>query len=162
MPVDVRAATEADLDRLVELNQVVQGLHAALYPGDFKPTADPVEMRTFFAARLDGPHSAIGIAETDGIPVGYVLFDVQVRPETPLTPPRARLYVQHIAVAAAARRRGVAAALMRYVEGRALFEGIDEIALDIWSANLDAQHFFAAQGFAAFNVTLRKTLAEPR
>jgi ribosomal protein S18 acetylase RimI-like enzyme len=48
---------------------------------------------------------------------------------------------------------------MRYVEHRAASEGIDEIALDTWAANLDAQQFFRAQGFAVFNVMLRKKLA---
>jgi hypothetical protein len=48
---------------------------------------------------------------------------------------------------------------MHYVEHQAASEGIDEIALDTWAANLDAQHFFGSQGFAAFNVVLRKTLA---
>lgn len=48
---------------------------------------------------------------------------------------------------------------MRYVERRAASEGVDEIALDVWSANLDAQRFFDAHGFAPFNVALRKKLA---
>ncbi|MBN8942427.1 MAG: GNAT family N-acetyltransferase [Rhizobiales bacterium] len=160
MPAKIRAASQADLDSLVALNQVVQSLHATLYPGDFKAAVDPAALRAYFAARLDGPHAGTAIAEIDAKPVGYVLFDVQVRPETPLTPNRARLYVQHIAVAPEARRCGVATALMRHVEARAMFEGIDEIALDTWAANHDAQRFFAALGFAVFNVALRKTLAE--
>ena len=49
--------------------------------------------------------------------------------------------------------------LMHYVEHQAALEGIDEVALDTWVANLDAQHFFGSQGFAAFNVVLRKKLA---
>jgi ribosomal protein S18 acetylase RimI-like enzyme len=159
MSVKVRAASEADLDALVQLNQVVQNLHAVLYPGDFKQVADPSAVRTFFAARLAGSKSAIGIAEADRVPVGYVWFEVQVRPETPFTLPPPRIYVHHISVAPEARRRGIAAALMRYVEHRAASEGIHEIALDTWAANLDAQHFFGSQGFATFNVALRKKLA---
>ncbi|WP_163628669.1 hypothetical protein, partial [Morganella morganii] len=69
-----------------------------LYPDDFKEVVDPAALRTYFAARLDGPHAGTVIAEIDAEPVGYVLFEVQVRPETPLTPNRARLHVQHIAV----------------------------------------------------------------
>ena len=159
MSVKVRAASDEDLDALIQLNQVVQRLHAALYPGDFTHAVDPSAVRTFFAARLSSPTSAIGIAEADRIPVGYVWFEVQARPETPFTPPRPRIYVHHIAVAPEARRRGIAAALMRYVEHRAALEGIGEIALDMWAANLDAQHFFGAQGFTVFNMLLRKKLA---
>ena len=159
MSVQVRAALNVDLDALIQLNRVVQSLHVALYPGDFTQMVDPCAVRSFFAARLAGPKSAIGIAEADRVPVGYVWFEVQARPETPFTPPRHRVYVHHIAVAPEARRRGIATTLMHYVEHQAASEGIDEIALDTWAANLDAQHFFGSQGFAAFNVVLRKTLA---
>ena len=159
MPVEVRVASEADFAALIRLNQIVQNLHAELYPGDFKQEVDQSAVTTFFAARLADPKCAIAIAEADCMPVGYVWFEVQARPETPFTPPRPRIYVHHISVAPEARRRGIAAALMRYVEHRAASEGIDEIALDTWAANLDAQHFFRAQGFAVFNVMLRKKLA---
>src|SRR5208282_6148765 len=109
MSVEVRAALEVDLDALIQLNRVVQSLHAALYPGDFTQEVDPSAVRTFFAARLASPKSAIVIAEADRVPVGYVWLEVQVRPETPFTPRRPRIYVHHIAVAPEARRRGIAA-----------------------------------------------------
>ena len=159
MTMEVRAASEADFDALVQLNRVVQRLHAALYPSDFKQEIDPCAVRAFFASRLAAPKSGIGIAEAYGVPIGYVWFEVQAQPETPFRPPRPRIYVHHISVAPEARRRGIAAALMRYVEHRAASQGIDEIALDTWAANLDAQRFFRAQGFAVFNVMLRKKLA---
>ena len=54
MSVEVRAASEADLDALIQLNRLVQNLHAALYPGDFKSVAEPSAVREFFAARLAG------------------------------------------------------------------------------------------------------------
>src|SRR5262249_28659982 len=128
-------------------------------PGDFTQMVDPCAVRSFFEAQLADPKSAIGIAEADRAPVGYVWFEVQARPETPFTLPRHRIYVHHIAVAPEARRRGIATALMLYVEHQAASEAIDEIALDTWAANVDAQHFFGSQGFAVFNVMLRKKLA---
>jgi hypothetical protein len=71
MSVEVRAALEVDLDALIQLNHVVQSLHAVLYPGDFTQMVDPCAVRSFFAARLAGPKSAIGIAEADRVPIGY-------------------------------------------------------------------------------------------
>ena len=158
MSAEVRAALAADLDALMQLNEVVQSLHADLYPGDFTRAVDPSALSAYFAARLANAQSAIGIAEADRVPVGYVSFDVQARPATPFSLPRSRIYVHQIVVAPAARRRGIATALMRYVEHRAVAEGIDEIALNTWTDNLDAQRFFGSQGFAAFNVMLRKKL----
>ena len=86
---------------------------------------------------------------------------MQARPETAFNPFRARIYVHNISVAPDARRRGVATALMRYVERRAASEGINEIALDTWVANLDARRLFEALGFVEFNVVLRKKLDDP-
>ncbi|CAN7553881.1 N-acetyltransferase family protein [Mesorhizobium sp. LjRoot246] len=158
MSVEVKAASEEDLEALIRLNQVVQDLHAALYPDDFKQATDPLSVRRFFAARLVGPKRKIGIAKANHVPVGYVWFEVQARPETPFTLPRPRIYVHHISVVPDARRRGIATALMRHVEQQALSEGINEIALDTWVDNLDARQFFISQGFAVLNVALRKKL----
>ena len=118
MTMEVRAASEADFDALVQPNQVVQRLHAALYPSDFKQEVDPCAVRAFFASRLAAPKNGIGIAEAYGVPIGYVWFEVQAQPETPFRPPRPRIYVHHISVAPEARRRGTATALLRYVEHR--------------------------------------------
>ena len=159
MSAEVRAALETDLDALMQLCKVVQSLHVALYPGDFKPALDPSALRAYFAERLTSPTNAIGIAEADGVVVGYVSFDVQARPATTFSLPRSRIYVHQIVVAPAARRRGIATALMRHVEQRAVAEGIGEIALNTWADNSDAQRFFPSQGFTAFNVMMRKTLA---
>ena len=159
MPIVVRAASGVDFYTLITLNQVVQSLHAALYPSDFKPVADPAAVKALFATHIDAPESGIGIAEIDRAPVGYVFFEVQARPETGFSPARPRMYVHHLSVAAEARRQGVATALMEYIEQRADSDGINEIVLDVWAANLDAQHFFCSQGFVAFNVVLRKKLA---
>jgi ribosomal protein S18 acetylase RimI-like enzyme len=162
MAVNVRNASVTDLGVIIWLNQVVQNLHAALYPEDFKEVADPSAVGVFFAGRLTDPNCALGIAEADGVPVGYVWFELQVRPETPFTPSRRRIYVHHVSVAPEARRRGIATALFHFVEQRAASENIREIALHAWAANLDAQHFFGSLGFVPLRMGLRKSLSEVR
>ena len=160
MSADVRAAQEAHLEALIQLNQVVQSVHAALYPGDFTQVLDPSAVGAYFAPRLAGPNTAVGLAEAEHRPVGCVSIEMEVRGETAFMP-RSRLYVHQIAVAPAARRRRVATALMRYVEHRGASEGIDRIVLNTWTGNVDAQRFFASLGSTAFNVMLRKKLAGP-
>jgi hypothetical protein len=65
MSLDVRDATHADINTLIRLNEVVQSLHAALYPDAFKRLADPPAARAFFAERMADPKSSITIVETD-------------------------------------------------------------------------------------------------
>ena len=111
MTLEVRAASDANLDALVRLNRAVQTWHAAQYPDDFKRAADPSAVKAFFALRLDDPKSAIGIAEADRLPVGYVWSEVQPRPK--------RRSIHHgrvptSAVGPDARRRQIGAALVKY------------------------------------------------
>ena len=122
MSVVVRAASEADFDALISLNQVVQSLHAALYPRDFKPTIDRSAAKALFAARLAAPESGIGIAEVNRTAVGYVWFEVQARPEA-FNPFRARIYVHNISVAPDARRRGVVNSLDEVCRAASRFGG---------------------------------------
>jgi ribosomal protein S18 acetylase RimI-like enzyme len=157
MGVSVRPALTADLDSLVEMNRVVQGLHAELYPTDFKAVVDPSAVKAFLASRLAAHDPIVALAEADQMPAGYMLAQLQPRPETPFNPSRPRIYIHHVAVAPVARRRGVGTALFQYVQQQAADLGIATVALDVWAANLPAQQFFASLGFTAFNLSLRKT-----
>jgi GNAT superfamily N-acetyltransferase len=112
----------------------------------------------WFTARLGEPDSVIAIAEAHATPIGYVWFELQTRPETLFNPPRRRIYLHHVSVLPDARRRGVATALLHFVAQRAAVEGITDIMLDTWTANADAQVFFAARGFAPLQMVFRKTL----
>ena len=158
MQVEVRAATEADLDALVALNQVIQVPHATLYPEDFNAEIDAVATQARFAALLTEARNDLIVATVDGVVAGYVWIELQVRPPSPFYNRRDRIYVHHVGVAEAARRHGVAAALFRHVEQRARSSGIGDIYLESWAANHDAHTFFAAQGFTRLKVMFRKRL----
>ena len=158
MATTVRFASAADIDTLLFLNAEVQSLHATLYPENFKPTADAEGLRTMFAARLANPETRIALAEAGGAPVGYVYFETQALAETPFSPARRRVYLRHLCVVKAMQRRGVATALLRVVEQHAAAEGLSEIAVDAWAANVGALSFFQSRGFTALNIVLRKTV----
>jgi ribosomal protein S18 acetylase RimI-like enzyme len=139
MTISVRVASAADIDVIVRLNRDVQRLHAELEPSFFKSNFDNEEVAAFFAAKLALAENQIRLADGDDCPDGYVWFEVQQHPETPLTFARKRIYIHHLSVRASARRRGVASALLRQVEAEALIGGITNIALDAWAANKSAQ-----------------------
>ena len=159
MPVEVRAAAKADLDALVALNQVIQGVHAALYPGDFNAEVDVAAARDRFASLLTEARNDLLVATLDGDVVGYVWIEHEVRPPSPFYNRRDRVYVHHVGVAPSARRHGVAAALFREVERRARAAGIADLYLESWAANDEAHRFFAAQGFARLKLMFRKRLS---
>ena len=158
MTISVRVASAADIDAIVRLNRDVQQLHAELEPSFFKSNVDSEEVAAFFAAKLALSENHIRLADGGDGPNGYVWFEVQERPETPLTLARKRIYIHHLSVQGRARRHGIASALLRQVEAEALIRGITSIALDTWAANGSARSFFEARGFTPFNLSLGKRL----
>jgi GNAT superfamily N-acetyltransferase len=159
METSVRRASISDLEVIVELNRVVQRVHALLEPTFFKAVTRDGEIAAFFADRLASEDNYIALAYREGRPVGYVWFEKQVRRETPFTFERKSLYVHHIAVEELVRRRGVASALLSHVQAEARAWGIERIVLDAWVANQAAHVFFEKQGFLPIIVALRKSLA---
>lgn len=156
MTISVRVASAADIDDIIRLNRDVQQLHAELEPSFFKSNINNEEVAAFFAAKLALSENHIRLADSGDGPTGYVWFEVQDRPETPLTLARKRIYIHHLSVQAGARRHGIAAALLRQVEAEALIGGITNIALTTWAANGSARSFFEACGFTPFKLSLGK------
>jgi ribosomal protein S18 acetylase RimI-like enzyme len=156
--ISIRMASDVDIDAIVRLNRDVQQLHAEIEPSFFKSDTDDKEIAVFFAEKLATSGNYIRLAGGGDGPNGYVWFEVQERPDTPLTLARKRIYIHHLTVKAGARRHGIASALLRQVEAEALAGGITSIALDTWAANGSARSFFEARGFTPFNLTLGKRL----
>jgi ribosomal protein S18 acetylase RimI-like enzyme len=158
MRISLRVASATDIDDIVRLNRDVQQLHAELEPSFFKSNVNNEEVAAFFAAKLALSENHIRLADSGDGPIGYVWFEVQDRPETPLTLARKRIYIHHLSVQAGARRHGIASALLRRVEAEALADGITNIALDTWAANGSARGFFESRGFTPFNFSLGRRL----
>ena len=161
MPLLIRAATNNDFAVLAQLNEPVQSLHAALYPADFKGNVDAVNIASFFGRAAARAESSIAIAEHNGVPVGYIWFDISAHPENVFKPPQSFVYIHHVSVAADSRRRGVGSAMLAYAKQKAHAAGVDEVQLDTWIANVEAQRLFEAHGFMPFIVMLRRTILAP-
>lgn len=159
MTLTIEPAGSADAPLLARLNREIQQVHATLEPSFFRSDTDDEEVAAFFAAKLALPENWFRFAVLDGRPCGYVWFEVQDRPQTPLTRPRKRLYIPHLSVEADSRGRGVGSALMARVEAEAAVAGIVAIALDSWAANGPARAFYAGRGYRPFNITLGKRLS---
>ena len=51
--------------------------------------------------------------------------------------------------------------MLAYAKEKAHAAGVDEVRLDTWIANVEAQRFFEAHGFAPFIVMLRRPVLTP-
>ena len=152
----VRKATLDDVDAIVRLNTIVQGLHHRELPERFKPP-DPAtyaptvrawlieENRTWFLAELEG-----------GEPVGYALAVRRERPENPLTRRQIVVELEQIAVDPVVRRQGIGSALAREVMDHARRCGVRTVELSVHAFNQEAQAFFSTIGFK--NIMLRMSV----
>ncbi|MDJ0611041.1 MAG: GNAT family N-acetyltransferase [Kiloniellales bacterium] len=155
--MQIRLATEADLDDLVRLNNQVLAQHARAHPSQFKFPADSLRVRRFFQRLLGKPAlNCLVVAEVEGARTGYLWFERQNKRATLFNHRRRRLFVQHVCVDQSHQRRGVARALFEFVDKVAEEDHVDEVILNTWADNVDAQACFTALGFEPCRVTLWK------
>ena len=158
--IQVRDATESDVDGLTALAIQVQNLHAEGRPDLFRPS-DPDALRDFFRGRLSAG-SLVLIADRGGAgPEGYVLAKILKRPQSPFQYEHTTVYIHHIAVAERSRRRGVGELLVAETISRAQEGGATTIRLDSWSFNTEAHRFFEAQGFKTARLFFERSVGIP-
>jgi ribosomal protein S18 acetylase RimI-like enzyme len=148
MAILIRRATEQDADALASLNADVQAIHAAAMPWYFKPPGPATLPPSAVADLLTWPENLVFIAETDSTAAGYAYGQLVRRPETPFHYAHDMMYLHHIGVRPAHRRRGVGAALIGAMRAAATDAGIALMALDVWTFNEEARAFFRRHGFA--------------
>ena len=158
----VRVVSDEDVEDLVRLNRDVQALHATLYPNDFKQHADAEALRSLLIGLMADQAHVLAVHRNNGEAKGYVWFEVQERLETALTPAGRRIYIHHIAVSEAYRRRGVASELIQWAEEYGASKGIHQVLLDHWIANGTAQAFFTGCGFSPLRIIMRKETSRVR
>jgi ribosomal protein S18 acetylase RimI-like enzyme len=150
-----RKAGIADAATLASLNAHVQAWHAAHYPEVFFARPDPQGLVGWFADRLADPACTAFLVGDPA--VGYVLCSYQSREASVVSPAIRRLLIDHIAVAPDARRLGLGRTLLEAARGLARDLHADEILLDTWEANTEAQAFFRAAGFSPRRMLFRAT-----
>lgn len=159
MTFEIREATTLDLPRIVELNDPIQRQHAAAYPSDFLYPTVPNDVSDFFETLLSDESQKVILATLGDETVAYLWYGIERQRPSPFKRSVDRLFVRHIFVCSEYRRQGVATLLLEHVQAAAAKDGHDEIALDAWAVNDDAQAFFASQGFDVYRLFFRKRLS---
>lgn len=156
--ITVRRAEITDLAGLTDLGVGIQRLHHEGRPDLFR-APDAPSLAQFFAEMLDDPERILLIAMAD-VAVGYLLAEIDRRPESTFMLATDLAYIHHIAVDAGARGRGVGTALMAAAETEATELGLSAIQLDSWEFNTEAHDFFRARGFRDVNRVFERRLGE--
>lgn len=145
--MNIRTATDTDLPELLRLNDQVQKQHADQYPEKFKYPTVSQEIEDFYRGLLNSDSNQIVVILKAQKLVGYLWYERQEKPENAFKNSLRRFYIHHIGVDKDSRRSGAATALFEWIITKAQSESIDEIGLDTWFLNEEAQRFFEHQGF---------------
>jgi predicted N-acetyltransferase YhbS len=145
--ITIRSATQADAALLSDL--IITAFSA--YPVGLNPPSSAVK-ETVNAVRTKLADHGAGIAEIAVTPVGCVLFTRESDD---------RLYLGRLAVLPSWRGRGVARALIAFVESEARRLGTRTIALSVRIALPDNQRLFASCGFIEVSRDAHPGFTEP-
>lgn len=156
--IEIRPATKADAEAISALNREVQGIHAKAIPWRFKEPGPDTFPREEVEALISRPDSLVLVAYLELSPVGYVYAEIVRKPESSTHYAYNAIYVHHISISTARRRRGVGTKLLECVEETARDLGIATVALDVWNFNREARTFFAGTGLRPYNERLWKRL----
>ena len=144
--MNIRKATVDDAEVIASLGSSLQRMHHEQRPDWFKPVDESVIVEMYRNHLID-PSITTFIADEDDIVCGFVMAEVQARPDSPLGWAQTTLYLEQIGVAPSQRRRGVGHALFRAVRELAGHVSARRILLTTWEFNVDAHRFFEAEGF---------------
>jgi len=146
-PARIRRAEAGDAETLALLNRTIHDLHLEARPDRFK-NPEPQSIVDWFGSLLGQANVSIWLAECDGRSAGYVVAIDYERAANHVCLARRFCEIDHLAVTAEFRRRGVARALVSAVVDWAKARSIARIELSAWAFNGDALETYRALGFS--------------
>ena len=149
MSILVRAAHRSELERVNALRKMVNDLHVNGRPDVFRAGFCD-ELRQHVYTRYDAQNADVLVAIMDGAICGFAIVEYIERPQSPFNNPRRFYHVEEFGVDEAARRKGVATALIEFMKKDALARGYQRIELDMWEFNDGALSFYEHAGFRTY------------
>ena len=146
----IRDGRRADLDQIVERWVELMAAHAELHPELYRPASHGRgTYRTYLRERIDGPQSAVVVAEADGQIQGYIMCRIErgLSKFKSLRPARL-CHVVSIAVREPYRRQGIAKGIMLVAmeKGQETYEA-SECYLEVRISNGPALVLYEKLGF---------------
>ena len=154
MSIIVRRASQQDAAIVSALNVDVQDLHAKALPWLFKTSGSGTFNAADAAELLAKENHLTFLCELNGQAAGYVVAEIQRKPDTPIKFARDTIYIHHISVRPECRKRGAGHALLNAVKSHGKSLGLTTLALDTWAFNDDALAFFQREGLVPYNIKL--------
>jgi ribosomal protein S18 acetylase RimI-like enzyme len=144
---------------LAQLNETVQSWHHKIYPNEFKPyTKESIEKA--FKNILEKNNAITLIARNENKAIGYLIAFLKNQAESAFQYVKKILYIDQISVLPEYQNSGIGQLLMEKAYDIALINKVQEIQLDYWLGNNQAEHFFLKNGFKRFNQRMKKRVED--
>ncbi len=159
----IRAISPDEVDRLLPLHFMVQAIHSAARPLNFRADPDPAETRAFFCEMLGRENVRILIAETEaGQAVGYIMVEAQDIPRSAFNCARLRGFIHHIAVDPEHRRQGIGSALVMAARDWFVARGMAQWAVSYWLFNTASAGLMRKHGLEPAHLVAESRLEQVR
>ena len=145
--ISVRPATLADFDAMCGLWETLDEHHRRARPEMFRIPSGVRREEAWVAKMIEGPDSAIFVAVRNGALAGLVTLLLHRPAERRLHIARPFVEIDNIITTEAARRTGVAKAMMEAARAWAASHDIRGLKLTVYEFNEDALSFYKVEGF---------------
>jgi len=140
------------LEKVADLNIVVQNIHANEFPEIFKSNIEKNGVMDEFRKVMSDSSQYLYVACDEGGEVlGYASAQYYERDESNLVYGAKVLCLNHICVHPKAGRKGTGGALVEQIESLGRSLSIDMLVLDVWCFNNVANEFFIKNGFEGYS-----------
>lgn len=143
----IRAIPPSQAARLMPLFHQVHDLHVAEQPDRYAPLPTDPETITWLSTWLSSETvHALG-HETDGALTGYLIYEIETRPSTPMRRAETRAMLDVISVDAAHRSQGIGSGLIQAMRASLDPEAVPTIATTYATFNTPSAALMARAGF---------------
>ena len=144
--MNIRRATDADINGVLALLSQVLEVHAEIRPDLFISGTTKYSHEELSEMFRDDTRPVYVAADDDDSVLGYVFCQIQEPPFASTMIPRKILYIDDLCVDENARGKHVGSRLFAFVKEEAARIGCYEITLNVWEGNDRAISFYRALG----------------
>ncbi len=155
--MNIRLATEKDVDRLQDLLFDVQNLHAEGRPDVFIKNSRKYthqKVREIIAC----PSSPVFVGEIEGVVMAYAFCEIQDQTGTNNLKNLKTLYLDDLCVDEKYRGKGYGKEIYAFVRDYAKKQGCYHLTLNVWRLNQSAVRFYERLGMQILKSTMEDIL----
>ncbi|WP_421271745.1 GNAT family N-acetyltransferase [Aeromonas taiwanensis] len=143
--MEIRKASELDIDAILELNRQIGEIHYAQAPQVF--CAPSPEERAFLLAAITAEGRLFCVAEVDGVVAGFLTARIDINETIPFLSKEPICRIGTVVVDEGHRSRGIGRALLAHCDHWAKARGASQIRLEVMAFNARAREFYESLGF---------------